>query len=723
MRILIAEDSVLLRAGLTRLLLDAGEDVIASVGDADELLTAVERHQPDLAVVDVRMPPTNTDDGLRAALEIRERWPHDRHPRAVASTSRSATPPSCSPAVGTTGRAASATSSRTGSPTSPSSSPPCAGWGRAAPPSTPRSSPSCSPAAASATRWPRCRPASARCSAHMAEGQSNSAIAAVARRQREHRREARHQHLHQARPPARRPQPPPGPRRAALARGLRRPASPQRLWLGHRQRPHRRRPRHGHVPGGRASSPTSESTETGDVRRRRRHGARVENENGSVEVTGADVDEITVGRRDQPGPARRPEHREAVSRTVAGARAASARRSRRGATVDYTVDRPDRPADHRPTSTTGASPLRDIDGAVTADGDNGGIELVRLGGELRVARRQRPGRGRRPALADRRRRHRQRPHVASRSPSAPDFVTATSDNGGVDVVVPDDGDRLPGRRPHRQRHHRRRHPHRSRPATARSPSTPTTAASPSGTRPASRPSPDPPAASVTLRVARPDTEQPMSLPTTLDDRRHRRRPRPAPPPGPSTPPRSTARATPPSGPSTTSPSTSPPAGSPPSWARRARASRRSCTASPASTTSRPGHVFVGDLELGLAVRRRPHPAAPRAPRLRVPVASTSSPRSPPRRTSSCRCGSPARKPDRAWVDAGDRHRRPARPARPPALGAVRRPAAARRRRPGAGQPARRRLRRRAHRQPRLPLGRRGARASCGSRSTASARPS
>ena len=75
MRILIAEDSVLLRAGLTRLLIDAGEEVIASVGDADALLVAVERHQPDLAVVDVRMPPTNTDDGLRAALEIRSRWP------------------------------------------------------------------------------------------------------------------------------------------------------------------------------------------------------------------------------------------------------------------------------------------------------------------------------------------------------------------------------------------------------------------------------------------------------------------------------------------------------------------------------------------------------------------------------------------------------------------------------------------------------------------------
>jgi DNA-binding NarL/FixJ family response regulator len=75
MRIVIAEDSVLLRAGLTRILIDAGEDVVATVGDAQELITAVNRHQPDLAVVDVRMPPTMTDDGLRAALEVRERWP------------------------------------------------------------------------------------------------------------------------------------------------------------------------------------------------------------------------------------------------------------------------------------------------------------------------------------------------------------------------------------------------------------------------------------------------------------------------------------------------------------------------------------------------------------------------------------------------------------------------------------------------------------------------
>jgi DNA-binding NarL/FixJ family response regulator len=74
-RILIAEDSVLLRAGLTRLLADAGEEVVATVGDADALLESMGRLDVDLAIVDVRMPPTHTDDGLRAALQIRERWP------------------------------------------------------------------------------------------------------------------------------------------------------------------------------------------------------------------------------------------------------------------------------------------------------------------------------------------------------------------------------------------------------------------------------------------------------------------------------------------------------------------------------------------------------------------------------------------------------------------------------------------------------------------------
>ena len=75
MRIVIAEDAVLLRAGLTHLLVDAGEDVVAAVDNGDALLVAVERHRPDLAIVDVRMPPSHTDEGLRAALAIRARWP------------------------------------------------------------------------------------------------------------------------------------------------------------------------------------------------------------------------------------------------------------------------------------------------------------------------------------------------------------------------------------------------------------------------------------------------------------------------------------------------------------------------------------------------------------------------------------------------------------------------------------------------------------------------
>ncbi len=75
MHIVIAEDSVLLRAGLTGLLADAGHEVVAAVGDADALLDVVKRHEPDLCVTDVRMPPTNTDDGLRAARQIRAENP------------------------------------------------------------------------------------------------------------------------------------------------------------------------------------------------------------------------------------------------------------------------------------------------------------------------------------------------------------------------------------------------------------------------------------------------------------------------------------------------------------------------------------------------------------------------------------------------------------------------------------------------------------------------
>lgn len=75
MRVIVAEDSTLLREGVVRLLVDEGHDVIASVGDADALLVAVELDRPDIVVTDVRMPPGHSDEGLRAALTIRSRWP------------------------------------------------------------------------------------------------------------------------------------------------------------------------------------------------------------------------------------------------------------------------------------------------------------------------------------------------------------------------------------------------------------------------------------------------------------------------------------------------------------------------------------------------------------------------------------------------------------------------------------------------------------------------
>lgn len=74
-RAVVADDSVLLRDGVVRLLTDSGFAVVAAVGDADALLDATTELQPDLVLVDVRMPPTHTDEGLRAAIEIRRLYP------------------------------------------------------------------------------------------------------------------------------------------------------------------------------------------------------------------------------------------------------------------------------------------------------------------------------------------------------------------------------------------------------------------------------------------------------------------------------------------------------------------------------------------------------------------------------------------------------------------------------------------------------------------------
>ncbi len=75
MRAVIAEDAVLLREGLARLLDEGGFEVVDAVADGEALLRAVEKHRPDVCVVDIRMPPTFSDEGVRAALVIRKQWP------------------------------------------------------------------------------------------------------------------------------------------------------------------------------------------------------------------------------------------------------------------------------------------------------------------------------------------------------------------------------------------------------------------------------------------------------------------------------------------------------------------------------------------------------------------------------------------------------------------------------------------------------------------------
>lgn len=75
MRVVLAEDSVLLREGIIRLLAEFGHVVVEAHGDAEHLLDSIVEHQPDLTILDVRMPPTFTDEGLRAAVEVRARLP------------------------------------------------------------------------------------------------------------------------------------------------------------------------------------------------------------------------------------------------------------------------------------------------------------------------------------------------------------------------------------------------------------------------------------------------------------------------------------------------------------------------------------------------------------------------------------------------------------------------------------------------------------------------
>ena len=75
MRVVIADDAVLLREGLIRLVEENGHTVVAAVGDGPALVSAIAEHKPDVSIVDVRMPPTHTDEGIRLAADLRERHP------------------------------------------------------------------------------------------------------------------------------------------------------------------------------------------------------------------------------------------------------------------------------------------------------------------------------------------------------------------------------------------------------------------------------------------------------------------------------------------------------------------------------------------------------------------------------------------------------------------------------------------------------------------------
>ena len=121
MRIVIAEDSAVVRAGLAEILADRGHEVVAAVGNGEDLRAAVDEHQPDVTVVDVRMPPGYTDEGLRAAIAIRR-----DHPKTgVLVFSQYIETRYAADLLGAAsggGPQASGTCSRTGSPTSVSSS-------------------------------------------------------------------------------------------------------------------------------------------------------------------------------------------------------------------------------------------------------------------------------------------------------------------------------------------------------------------------------------------------------------------------------------------------------------------------------------------------------------------------------------------------------------------------------------------------------------------------
>ena len=215
MRVVLADDSMLLREGIARLLEEAGMEVVAQSGDAEDLLRKVGAHKPDVAIVDVRMPPTHTDEGLRAAAEIRDRFPktgvlvlsqyiEESYAMELLGSHTEGVGYMLKDRVSDLDRFVEGVRrvGEGGSVLDPEVVSRLLGRRREADPLAEIS--------------PRERDVLGL----MAEGRSNHAIADRARRHRARRREARHEHLQQAQPPADGRRPPPGARGADVPEGL-----------------------------------------------------------------------------------------------------------------------------------------------------------------------------------------------------------------------------------------------------------------------------------------------------------------------------------------------------------------------------------------------------------------------------------------------------------------------------------------------------------------------
>ena len=199
LRVVIADDSVLLREGIARLLEESGFEVAGQAGDGEDLLRKVGAHKPDVAVIDMRMPPTHSDEGLRAARHIRANHPAT----AVVVLSQYVDETYALKLLSEIPPRASATSSRTASPTSTRSLTRCAASREAVRRLIQKSSRCCSAGGSARTRS-RCSPPRERkVLGLMAEGRSNAGDGGRAHDQRACGGEARDRHPLQARPTAR----------------------------------------------------------------------------------------------------------------------------------------------------------------------------------------------------------------------------------------------------------------------------------------------------------------------------------------------------------------------------------------------------------------------------------------------------------------------------------------------------------------------------------------